>query len=77
MNLDPTGITGVASAGLDAIASVAKKLTQHEAINNSPELQKAAYYQLMQEHLDEIRKAIAEEDLETVRKLMATASPPQ
>lgn len=49
---------------------------QHEALNNSPEMQKALVLDRLQAHIDEQRKAIANEDLETYRRIVA-ATPAQ
>lgn len=57
-----------------ATANVSKELEQRSELNNSPELQKALVIHRMQEAIDEQRKAIADEDLDEIRKLLADPS---
>lgn len=66
--LDPIGM--ITAVG-DAVAGVAKEITQHEALENAPNLQAALINQRMQDLLDEHRKEIADEDLAKVRQLIA------
>lgn len=55
----------------DATAAVSKEITQHEALKNSPEMQKALVIHRMQELLDEQKTKINDEDLEAARRLVA------
>lgn len=56
----------------DAVASVSKEVTQHESLKNSPQMQAALVQHRMQEALDKQRESIAGEDLDAVRKLVAS-----
>lgn len=55
----------------DAAAAVSKEIEQRSELNNSPALQTALVYHRLQTELDKHREAIADEDLDAVRKLVA------
>ncbi len=55
----------------EATAAAAKEATQHEALANSPAMQRALVWQRAQEALDAQRKAIADEDLAAVQQILA------
>ena len=72
-----TPATNVIAAVADALTAVTTEITQREALNNSPAMQSALVIQRLQDVLDQHRSAIADEDLDAVRKLVAApdASP--
>ena len=69
MSLFPA--TNVVTAVANALTSVTDEVKQHEALQNSPAMQNALVYHRLQELLDQHRQAIADEDLDAVRKLIA------
>lgn len=54
-----------------ATANVSKEIEQRSELNNSPAMQNALVYHRLQEVLDQHRAAIADEDLDAVRKMVA------
>lgn len=66
-----TPATNVIAACADALTAVTTEVTQHEALKNSPAMQSALVIQRLQDVLDQHRSAIADEDLDAVRKLVA------
>jgi queuine/archaeosine tRNA-ribosyltransferase len=60
----------------DVGAAALKEAQQHEALMNSPELIQMHVLEAQQAHIDELRKAISNEDLETYRRIVA-AGPAQ
>lgn len=66
-----TPATNVIAAVADALTAVTTEVTQHEALKNSPAMQSALVIQRLQDVLDQHRSAIADEDLDAVRKLVA------
>ena len=57
----------------EALAAVSKEVTQHGALKNSPEMQRALVIQRIQEVLDQHRKDISDENLEAIRLMVAPA----
>ena len=57
----------------DATAAVAREIAQHEQLKNSPDLQQALVIHRIQAVLDNGRKAIQDENLDEVRKMVAAA----
>ena len=66
-----TPATNVIAAVADALTAVTTEITQHETLQNSPAMQSALVVHRLQAVLDEQRNAIADEDLDAVRKLVA------
>jgi queuine/archaeosine tRNA-ribosyltransferase len=65
---------------IEAVANVGtaafKEATQHEALMNSPQMIQMHVLEAQQAHIDELRKAISNEDVETYRRIVA-AGPSQ
>lgn len=55
----------------DATSNITKKVMQHEALNNSPEQQKAAILDQLQAVIDQHRSEISNEDIDAYRLAVA------
>ena len=66
-----TPATNAVTAVADALTAVTHEITQHEALKNSPAMQNALVIHRLQEVLDQQREAIASEDLDAIRLLVA------
>ena len=66
-----TPATNVVTAVANALTAVTDEIKQHEALNNSPQMQAALVVHRLQEVLDKQREAIANEDLDAIRLLVA------
>ena len=68
-----TAPTNAVAAVADALTAVTEEIQQNQALKNSPAMQNALVVHRLQAVLDAQRSAIADEDLNAVRLLVAAS----